>query len=190
MKKIIFLLFLLSAPVLSAMYCPYEGRFLNRDPIEEKGGANLYGMVGNNPVSKKDHLGLVDEGDKCCCDSPGMPKFTARATAKVSGYYITFSAQDIKNTGGGCATQVKAFWWTCWSNKWIEGEDYGPHEYNPHAQRVELGPFTIAVALRIKYLSCENGRWVKKQDGVPKVPSCQYKYRIYGIAWGYWDCGS
>jgi hypothetical protein len=57
MKKIIFLLFLLSAPVLSAMYCPYEGRFLNRDPIEEKGGANLYGMVGNDPVNKWDELG-------------------------------------------------------------------------------------------------------------------------------------
>jgi uncharacterized protein RhaS with RHS repeats len=58
MKKIIFLLFLLSAPVLSAMYCPYEGRFLNRDPIEEKGGYNLYAMVGNDPVNNWDELGL------------------------------------------------------------------------------------------------------------------------------------
>ena len=31
----------------------------NRDPIEELGGLNLYGFVGNNPVEKWDALGLV-----------------------------------------------------------------------------------------------------------------------------------
>ena len=33
--------------------------WLNQDPIEEKGGLNLYGFVGNNPVSKCDKLGMV-----------------------------------------------------------------------------------------------------------------------------------
>lgn len=34
------------------------GRWLNRDPIEERGGVNLYGFVGNDGVNKWDLLGL------------------------------------------------------------------------------------------------------------------------------------
>ena len=45
-------------------YDPRQGRFINRDPIGEEGGINLYGMVGNNPVNWVDYLGLCDsEGD-------------------------------------------------------------------------------------------------------------------------------
>lgn len=35
------------------------GRWLNRDPIEERGGINLYGMVENNPNNAVDVLGTV-----------------------------------------------------------------------------------------------------------------------------------
>jgi RHS repeat-associated protein len=37
------------------------GRWLNRDPIEEEGGLNLYGFVENNPVNFVDALGLLAE---------------------------------------------------------------------------------------------------------------------------------
>jgi RHS repeat-associated protein len=39
-------------------YEPNLQRWLNRDPIEEEGGINLYGFVANNPVSFVDLLGL------------------------------------------------------------------------------------------------------------------------------------
>lgn len=39
-------------------YSPQAGRWLSRDPIEEQGGVNLYGFVGNNPVNLVDPLGL------------------------------------------------------------------------------------------------------------------------------------
>ena len=39
-------------------YSPGQGRFLNRDPIEEQGGLNLYAFVGNDPVNRVDWLGL------------------------------------------------------------------------------------------------------------------------------------
>ena len=45
-------------------YSPTLGRWLSRDPIEEKGGFNLYGMVRNNPVDYWDKLGL--EGCPIC----------------------------------------------------------------------------------------------------------------------------
>jgi RHS repeat-associated protein len=38
-------------------YTPSLGRWINRDPIEEKGGVNLYGFVGNAGVGKWDILG-------------------------------------------------------------------------------------------------------------------------------------
>jgi RHS repeat-associated protein len=39
-------------------YDPVTGRWLNRDPIGEAGGLNLYGMVGNDAVNRLDVLGL------------------------------------------------------------------------------------------------------------------------------------
>ncbi|MCC5788863.1 MAG: RHS repeat-associated core domain-containing protein [Opitutales bacterium] len=39
-------------------YDPETGRWPSRDPIGERGGLNLYAMVGNNPVNAWDVLGL------------------------------------------------------------------------------------------------------------------------------------
>ena len=39
-------------------YLPSLGRWLNRDPLGEEGGFNLYGMVKNDPVNQVDALGL------------------------------------------------------------------------------------------------------------------------------------
>ena len=38
-------------------YNPELGRWISRDPIEEQGGFNLYGMIGNNPLHGWDKLG-------------------------------------------------------------------------------------------------------------------------------------
>ena len=40
-------------------YEPRQGRFINRDPIGEFGGLNLYGFVGNSPVNRVDYLGWM-----------------------------------------------------------------------------------------------------------------------------------
>lgn len=39
-------------------YSPSLGRFINRDPSEEKGGLNLYAFVKNNSINEIDYLGL------------------------------------------------------------------------------------------------------------------------------------
>lgn len=39
------------------------GRFVNRDPIGYKGGMNLYGFCGNNPVNMSDPSGFSPVGD-------------------------------------------------------------------------------------------------------------------------------
>lgn len=40
-------------------YIPSTGRWPNRDPMNEQGGLNLYGFVGNNSVSAVDYLGYL-----------------------------------------------------------------------------------------------------------------------------------
>jgi RHS repeat-associated protein len=41
-------------------YSPESGRWLSTDPIAERGGINLYGMVRNDPVNRVDRLGLIE----------------------------------------------------------------------------------------------------------------------------------
>ena len=41
-------------------YSPILGRWLGRDPIEEDGGSNLYGYVGNAAIGKSDAYGLYN----------------------------------------------------------------------------------------------------------------------------------
>lgn len=40
-------------------YDPTTGRWPSRDPIEENGGINLYGFVGNDGINRLDNLGLI-----------------------------------------------------------------------------------------------------------------------------------
>ena len=49
-------------------YNPMDGRWINRDPIGENGGLNLYAFVGNNGVLRFDRLGLA----RCCCGGQAM----------------------------------------------------------------------------------------------------------------------
>ena len=39
-------------------YDPVHGRWINRDPIEEEGGVNMYGFIGNRGINSWDRLGL------------------------------------------------------------------------------------------------------------------------------------
>lgn len=39
-------------------YDAVTGRWPSRDPIQEKGGLNLYAFVGNNPINEWDYLGM------------------------------------------------------------------------------------------------------------------------------------
>jgi hypothetical protein len=43
---------------LQAFYNPTTGRWINRDPIQEDGGVNLYAFINNEPASDLDVLGL------------------------------------------------------------------------------------------------------------------------------------
>jgi len=44
-------------------YVPPSGRWLNRDPIGERGGLNVYGLTRNCPITRTDGLGLQHENE-------------------------------------------------------------------------------------------------------------------------------
>jgi uncharacterized protein RhaS with RHS repeats len=46
--------------VANAFYDPGLQRWINRDPIQEEGGINLYGFVCNDPLNSIDTLGLYN----------------------------------------------------------------------------------------------------------------------------------
>ena len=43
----------------SAFYNPTVGRWASRDPIEERGGQNVYAAMRNDPIGRIDYLGLA-----------------------------------------------------------------------------------------------------------------------------------
>jgi RHS repeat-associated protein len=54
-------------------YNTTTGKWINRDPIEETGGVNVYGFVGNNGINTLDILGLYEGGGDGACE-PGKVK--------------------------------------------------------------------------------------------------------------------
>ncbi|UDQ98449.1 RHS repeat-associated core domain-containing protein [Lentisphaerota bacterium WC36G] len=92
-------------------YNPQTGKWLKRDPIEEQGGYNLYGFVGNNPIDYIDLLGLYPSPN-----NPPAPKgyysYTHPTPKPVSfdidedncivtlkiKFYITFTFKGKENT--------------------------------------------------------------------------------------------
>jgi hypothetical protein len=51
------------ADYLYRYYDPLTGRWPSRDPVEEEGGINLYGFVGNDGLNWSDYLGLYEFND-------------------------------------------------------------------------------------------------------------------------------
>jgi hypothetical protein len=57
--KLVALVWLLAPASVGAFYNPQPGRWLNRDPIEERGGAQLYALSGGDSINRLDALGLA-----------------------------------------------------------------------------------------------------------------------------------
>ena len=91
-------------------YDPDLGRWLNRDPIAEKGGLNLYGYVGNDPTQRTDPLGLrsiLNYGT--CCNMTSGTEFASVAgigwvplrPGQCIGLYVKATDCEGMTCGGG-----------------------------------------------------------------------------------------
>jgi hypothetical protein len=60
----------LAPPRAAGYYDPGTQRWINRDPVQENGGGNLFAVVANNPIDFVDPLGL--EGNPISSTLPGL----------------------------------------------------------------------------------------------------------------------
>jgi hypothetical protein len=82
----------------SAYYASHMGRWLTRDPIEYRGGMNLYGYVGGMPTRFTDSMGLQYPGYPM---PPGI-EFPVTVTDK----YCDAAKRNPKNGWLKCACEV------------------------------------------------------------------------------------
>lgn len=87
-----------------AHYDPNIGRWLNRDPIAELGGVNLYGLVGNDGVNSSDYLGLEAKVPVKRADGSDVPE------GKVGRFTKEYSIDKIEVKG--CALTFEATGWS------------------------------------------------------------------------------
>lgn len=79
-------------------YVPETGRWLNRDPIGERGGLNLYGFVGNSPLNWIDLLGLLWKMKCIRCTKPdGNWKQTCGLFNDETGETLSIDTNDYND---------------------------------------------------------------------------------------------
>jgi hypothetical protein len=128
------LTWLLASQTGHCSYNPTTGRWLNRDPVEESGGPNLYGFAINRPLSVVDYLGAAAISDEwllspccngqdydvhtsCCC------KGTVVSRAKVDTGIQTWkwvSPVGNPNNAGGAPDM---HWWLTWPGGSVDANE-------------------------------------------------------------------
>ena len=70
---------------------PKQGRWVNRDPLAEDGGVNLYASCGNGPVNCVDSFGLQFAGEAWMTDplpSPQQTEMQGKILAASAGVFV------------------------------------------------------------------------------------------------------
>jgi RHS repeat-associated protein len=75
-------------------YVPSLGRWINRDPIGERGGWNQYRFVSNKPVNRNDQLGLIDV-DESLPDPASTPWEYVYNDPNPIGSRVEFTGQSV-----------------------------------------------------------------------------------------------
>ncbi|MFA6633042.1 MAG: RHS repeat-associated core domain-containing protein, partial [Kiritimatiellia bacterium] len=88
-------------------YNPLDGRFLQRDPIGEQGGLNLYGFAGNDPVNVIDSLGLESYSIFYGAGPADGVASIAKAAEQVRTYMAKFQPDDDKNDNMICMVKIE-----------------------------------------------------------------------------------
>ncbi|MBQ6329969.1 MAG: hypothetical protein IJI35_13205 [Kiritimatiellae bacterium] len=167
-------------------YSPALMRWLNRDPIEEDGGLNMYGFCGNNSMNKVDIVGMVEYNGKS--DKKGFFYSFVVKKCEIAIIYghghksfpHEISFEDDENSSAyfvGCLPDT--------TNKAIPDknrllDDLGPHRtvYDDETFKKlkELREHAMRRAKEIcKTGCCRNGVWIRYQIS-PSI----------GLVFAYW----
>ena len=132
---------------------PGRSAWPNRDPIGERGGLNLYCLIGNNLVNQIDILGnqrfedleaeqkrldAIAGRTKCCCGHKTW--LNASWQGQSSGEKISYTIDTTQKSGCVDSIAVLEYWWwdcftaqdegNAWKDGWLGGDpnawqDYG-----------------------------------------------------------------
>ena len=124
-------------------YQPSTGRWPSRDPIEEQGGLNLYGMVGNDPINQVDAFGDA--------------KFQAMLG---EGLVLRGTIEITHEKTQDCCDLVKA------SAEIEAGLGAGVGIQLGKAVNVSIGIMVVGLGKKstAEFLLCPNGQWSYKED--------------------------
>lgn len=89
-------------------YNPTSGRWLSRDPIEERGGVNFYGFLRNSPLYDVDAFGMCGEDGPGGGDNPVCGQEVAGPLNKVLDQVMTYfnSSWNRKQKDDVCSRLV------------------------------------------------------------------------------------
>jgi RHS repeat-associated protein len=89
-------------------YDAETGRWLSRDPIEESGGINLYGFVGNDTVNQWDYLGMFNWRDPWGGGQGFIPGRNTAARLQNGAIGATSGAAAGATVGAGVGAAIGA----------------------------------------------------------------------------------
>ena len=128
-----------------AMYRAYDadtGRWLNRDPIGENGGLNLYGYVGNNTINGADPSGLTNQ--------PGDFGWGWYTSPLPSGFSTAQSASPpLLGPANGNSVPYREPEQRGWGtyNGLVIGTDWGPSPYAERFAEFNASLYSIPMGL-------------------------------------------
>jgi len=111
-----------TAPNVHAFYDPTIGRWANRDPVEERGGADLYEFVGNDAVNHVDPFGMVIGNFSVLISKPAR-RF------QVAGWSTRFRWSPRSSWSTKCAPCDEGVWiqnYSIEAQTWLGTTKVGP----------------------------------------------------------------
>ncbi|MGC4073935.1 MAG: RHS repeat-associated core domain-containing protein [Nibricoccus sp.] len=106
-------------------YNPGAGRFINRDPIGEAGGINLYAFVANNPVNTRDILGASPPWrpqppglEYVAPDGSWLPDGSPASQYNINNWDVRYGGEFSSN-GYGLRPQMQFVWGVDYSSRYL-----------------------------------------------------------------------
>ena len=130
-------------------YDPMTGRWPSRDPIGERGGINLYGMVGNDVVNRWDKLGQISGnagigiGGSATIILPSAAGSFGLSGSIQSTFHVYFTGGLFPSDCGICSTMsITALYGV---GGGVSAGIFGSFTYGPATSSTTLDGFSISV---------------------------------------------